>query len=249
MDEWLMLEFVALRDIQPGEEVLINYGDEWQKAWDEHVKNWEPIPVESDYNNLTLWAKPGETNNGKTGYVRAEELNNDIASGVRTVEEQIKDPYPKSVLIQCKVNVNHDTAYLYEPLTVPTFSREWEAGKDDPTDKDDVNLHNCKVTGRHLYESEDSGDEVEDEGDNYEHKYVYTVEVEVTKKFDDFDPIVENHEIENVPFHAIIFKNMYYTSDVFLKNSFRHTMKLPNEIFPKAWKNIKSKKEKKSGWS
>ena len=36
----------------------------------------------------------------------------------------------------------------------------------------------------------------------------------------DFDPIVKNHEFENVLFHAIIFKNMYYTSDVFLEKSF-----------------------------
>jgi len=44
-----MLEFVASRDIQPGEEVFIDYGEEWQNAWDEHVKKWEPISKESDY--------------------------------------------------------------------------------------------------------------------------------------------------------------------------------------------------------
>jgi hypothetical protein len=38
----LMFEFVALRDIQEGEEILINYGQEWQDAWDAHVAKWTP---------------------------------------------------------------------------------------------------------------------------------------------------------------------------------------------------------------
>ncbi len=39
----LMLEYVALRDIQEGEEVLVDYGTEWEEAWDEHVKAWNPV--------------------------------------------------------------------------------------------------------------------------------------------------------------------------------------------------------------
>jgi len=32
----LLMEFVALRDIGPGEEILINYGDAWKEAWEHH---------------------------------------------------------------------------------------------------------------------------------------------------------------------------------------------------------------------
>ena len=38
-----MLEYVALREIQEGEEVLVDYGTEWEAAWDEHVKTWKPV--------------------------------------------------------------------------------------------------------------------------------------------------------------------------------------------------------------
>ena len=38
----LMFEYVALRDIHEGEEVLVNYGDEWEEAWRDHVEEWEP---------------------------------------------------------------------------------------------------------------------------------------------------------------------------------------------------------------
>ena len=39
----LMFEYVALRDIQEGEEVLVDYGKEWEEAWNEHVKTWKPV--------------------------------------------------------------------------------------------------------------------------------------------------------------------------------------------------------------
>jgi hypothetical protein len=38
----LLMELVALRDIEHGEEILLDYGDFWQAAWDDHVKNWKP---------------------------------------------------------------------------------------------------------------------------------------------------------------------------------------------------------------
>ncbi|KAL3760192.1 hypothetical protein ACHAWU_001702 [Discostella pseudostelligera] len=34
----LALEYVALRDIEPGEEILLDYGELWQTAWKEHKK-------------------------------------------------------------------------------------------------------------------------------------------------------------------------------------------------------------------
>ena len=38
----LSMEIVALRDIGVGEEVFIDYGEEWEKAWDLHVAKWSP---------------------------------------------------------------------------------------------------------------------------------------------------------------------------------------------------------------
>lgn len=241
-EQWtsgLLLEFIALRDIQPGEEVLINYGDEWQKAWDEHVSNWEAIPPEKDYNNLTLWTTPAKTNSGKTGYTRAEVFNNDKETPLKTMQEQITDPYPHGVPIYCDVNVNHRSAYLIEPEEVPFFARSFDVELDMPDDKDEKHTHQCNITERFEKIYEDSEDE--EEGT---HRYLYTIELEVKKEFegikglDDMDPITEIHEITDVPWDAIVFHNLPYTSDAFLKQAFRHEMKLPDEIFPKAWMNI-----------
>jgi hypothetical protein len=38
----LVLDFVATRDIEPGEEILVHYGDEWEEAWTKHTELWRP---------------------------------------------------------------------------------------------------------------------------------------------------------------------------------------------------------------
>jgi hypothetical protein len=39
----LSFEYIASRDIDPGEEILIDYGIEWQNAWNLHKKKWKPV--------------------------------------------------------------------------------------------------------------------------------------------------------------------------------------------------------------
>lgn len=41
----LSMEIVALRDIKEGEEIFIDYGEKWEKAWLDHVQNWSKIDV------------------------------------------------------------------------------------------------------------------------------------------------------------------------------------------------------------
>jgi hypothetical protein len=73
----LLLELVALRDIENGEEVLLDYGDEWKKAWDEHVQQWKPL------------TEP---------YVPSFNFSLDI---LRTEEELRQDPYPDNLFTSC----------------------------------------------------------------------------------------------------------------------------------------------------
>ena len=224
--------------------MLIDYGDEWQKAWDEHVKNWQPTNPENDHNNLTMWTKFSESSIGKRGYVRAEELNSE--SIIQTMEERIADPLPHGISLQCTMNVNHEVAYLSAPKTIPFF-RRLISKIDMSEDSDDKHTHKCNVTERYKaserYGLDEDEDDSEDEsGDEEEHddggEYMYTVRIEVQKPFMDEDSITEVHEIRDVPRSSISFVNGRYTSDVFLKNSFRHEMMLPDAIFPTAWMNV-----------
>jgi len=70
----LILEFVATRDIQAGEEIFIDYGPSWQAAWDHHKENWKPIP-------------------GAHKYTSASEFN--------AMDDVLLDQYPRNVISLC----------------------------------------------------------------------------------------------------------------------------------------------------
>lgn len=36
------MEIIATREIAEGEKVLLNYGNEWETAWQAHVAAWQP---------------------------------------------------------------------------------------------------------------------------------------------------------------------------------------------------------------
>jgi hypothetical protein len=76
----LILEVVALRDIAPGEEYLLDYGQAWEDAWQAHVAQWKP-PLDAD------------------SYVYPEDL--DETEVLRTVQEQKTNPYPKNLITIC----------------------------------------------------------------------------------------------------------------------------------------------------
>lgn len=76
----LILEVVALRDIQPDEELYLDYGPEWEAAWQEHVKKWKPS------------TEP---------YVYPADM--DLTQPFRTIQEQEKDHYPSNLATVCFV--------------------------------------------------------------------------------------------------------------------------------------------------
>jgi hypothetical protein len=63
----LMMKVVAARDIGVGEEITINYGNSWQKAWDSYEKEWKltkegrPHPLKAEDLRIMYKNKPLET--------------------------------------------------------------------------------------------------------------------------------------------------------------------------------------------
>jgi hypothetical protein len=39
----LAFDYIALRDIQEGEELFLDYGDSFEAAWQRHVANFKPV--------------------------------------------------------------------------------------------------------------------------------------------------------------------------------------------------------------
>ena len=75
----LLMELVAIRDIEHGEEILLFYGDAWQLAWERHVDSY----VSSSHD-----------------YVYANEANR-VINILRTPTELVVNPYPQNVRTMC----------------------------------------------------------------------------------------------------------------------------------------------------
>jgi hypothetical protein len=104
----LILEVYALRDIEVGEELLLDYGSAWESAWRKHVAAWRPLPDASKY---------------------VYPMDMDETTIVRTVKEQKSEPYPDNIGFICA------TAHWERPKdaknkltwTEPTEWTWWEA--------------------------------------------------------------------------------------------------------------------------
>lgn len=97
----LALDFVATRHIAEGEELFLNYGDDWEQAWNEHVTGWSL----SDH-----WGD----------YVSATQYNALYDSDpLRTVKDQEINPYPENLEIHCHSYLV-DEGYRKNPPKVAT---------------------------------------------------------------------------------------------------------------------------------
>jgi hypothetical protein len=79
----LSMTLVATRDIAVGEEVFLDYGDEWEEAWQTHVANWNPVE-------------------GAETYVAAEQLNEQTTI-IQTEFELMYTPWPGNVDIKFNI--------------------------------------------------------------------------------------------------------------------------------------------------
>jgi len=82
----LIMNFVATKDILPGEELFLDYGDEWERAWQRHVRDFP--------------SKSGASLSSE--YVSARDWNRAHATAIlRTVDEQNDEPYPHHMEMRC----------------------------------------------------------------------------------------------------------------------------------------------------
>lgn len=93
----ISLEYVVTRNVYPGEELFLNYGPEWDAAWDRHVRKWRP---------QTEW------------FVHPSQINKN--EPIRTEQELGYDPYPPNLYLQCAVSHAPDEYYgdyVHAPTT------------------------------------------------------------------------------------------------------------------------------------
>mmetsp|Transcript_16740 Transcript_16740/g.38650 ORF Transcript_16740/g.38650 Transcript_16740/m.38650 type:complete len:399 (+) Transcript_16740:3-1199(+) len=195
----LSLDFVALRDIEEGEEITIDYGIEWETAWQEHVRNY------------------GEP---RRGYRQAFHLNEIADLRIPTIFEPAEEQF-EGVITFCRdyyFPENHE----FEP---------YKFGTAEDKDQDADWHYTCRVLIRH---NDDK----------------YTVEVydreHWLNKYDIYETVYEKPicVLFDVPRDAMFFRDKMYLRDHHQSWSFRHDMRIPDEVFPDAWK--KNEKQPKT---
>mmetsp|Transcript_25300 Transcript_25300/g.50379 ORF Transcript_25300/g.50379 Transcript_25300/m.50379 type:complete len:634 (+) Transcript_25300:109-2010(+) len=207
----LMIDYVATRPIAPDEEATVDYGPLWEAAWKQHVKQWELGRAHRAANYQSAAAFT-ESEKGET---------------LRTIVEQINDPYPANIWTAC------------------TFSEQWADPEGDVEsvttswynpDQDDVNcMLPCVVLERHLHAS------FEDDEDRAAGEHFY-YKIQLVDRADNVDVDFECTMLENldyfvtdVPRSAISFIDAPYSTDRYLENAFRQEMGVPKGLYPATW--------------
>jgi hypothetical protein len=190
----LGIEYIALADIEEGEELFLDYGDSWDKAWKDHVKNWRPPE------DATI----------------AADWNKAFADPVRTKEEELTNPYPGSIDLRCHVDLLKNET---------EWTKEWSRYGGHPQDEYlEVYGLPCEILERSADNS--------------------TYNVAVGTDAFTFLPIPQSQFNAdgkliryNVPRKAIFFLDAPHKSDLYLKNAFRFTVQLPDEMVPDLWRD------------
>ena len=124
----LMMEIVAIRDIEEGEEVFLDYGSEWQAAWDDHVATWRKSLENGDIPDP--WP------------IRALDLNDEFKDkGFKTKAELETEPYPETIRQMCFLVVQNI------PDEQPHV-KSWAVPEKGGTTFDTDNLFDCTVVER-----------------------------------------------------------------------------------------------------
>ena len=191
------------------EKVFLDYGVQWEEAWREHVENWDP-PIDDDYTPI-------------------KEMKN--LDFFRTIEELEDQPYPSNIVTSC--NYWLEDGEVYDEENEDTYTAEdWIGDGSEIAAASEENYDSsiiywpCSVLSRER--SEDG-------------TYIY--EVEIFQSLSDgqerADWYVNGHRriLSNYTNAAIKFMTKEYASDQHLPGVFRSYLRIPDNLFPKQWKD------------
>jgi len=177
----LMWDYVAIRDVKKGDEILLDYGTEWERAWQKHLNTFKEKASMKEY-------KPASFFN--------------LIETIKTLDEEEINPYPNNVYTECFCYIENNSKNVIS----------WQ-----PTDSYEY-LYTCEVIRRKRNKN----------------MILYDARIWL---LDDEEHSMETL-IQNIPRKAIRFNDAPYTSDIHSKQAFRHTIGIPDDIFPQPWMDM-----------
>jgi hypothetical protein len=254
----LGIDYVALKDIAKGDELFMDYGDAWEKAWWDHVQRW------NRYN-----PPQGKSSFWSPSYQSAARFNAQLQRDepLRTQEEQINDPYPSQLRLVCHMALEAKPEGLDCNLDTLGINM-WDQGYEFEWFETAV-ARPCAIVNRWSSSSSSSfvNTNTDDASDNDDEEVegtcttattstdVWYYDVHLLLKDNEFDddeddpsPPYESVPVlrRRVPRRAISFIDAPFTTDMHLKHAFRHDIQIPNTLFPPAWKDKNPTKKEKS---
>lgn len=214
----LMLEMVATRPIKKGEEVLLDYGDDWEAAWKAHVAGWKAGSEDEALSQSAMALNEVHHGEGKAPVpfpTEEEEQEEGFDfSKYESVELRCHLLYDEDK-IERRRNVDGTRTKIYPWIPHPVAG---EHRLKSETAFRGVNRVVCDIMER-------SGDA--------ESGYKYVVKPHFGDK--EGGPGIL---VKNVPHHAIRFVDRPYTNAQHEMGAFRHPIRFPDAIFPKAWRDL-----------
>jgi hypothetical protein len=205
------MELVALKDINVGDEILINYGDDWAAAYAEYKQQWNVLHPNSNNEKYPM----------KALELRSLYVNKPYPVNI----QEGQTPYPDGVITGCYIESVDD--FPDGHIRRNEFNQQvvqW-LGPQTRSDYMGQHLTICDLIDRIEY--------VDEHGVT---KFNYTVH---TRK--EVDPTSKTTilEVHNVPHSAITFVDRPYTSDIHSPNAFRRWINIDDQRFPQAWRNAR----------
>ncbi|VEU42814.1 unnamed protein product [Pseudo-nitzschia multistriata] len=245
----LSFDFVALRDIEPGEEITIDYGDEWEEAWQRHLRSYYR---EEETNG-------SESENVLRHHLPAFELNKLVDLKLQTLEEGdyelqglhlfCRKPYVEWYGASATVPGEDDDTLQVRTESGGTTTIQWN----EHYDWDDEVVFPCRIRQRHTSSNNNNSSSSSSSNNNVSYSYF----VEVFERYNQTTTGASSSTGEattqdlvwavlfGVPRDAFYFEDQKYRRHHHQTWSFRHEMMVPGDVFPEAWKNKKKKSTKR----
>lgn len=204
----LLLELVATRDIQQGDEIYLDYGKTWFAAWRKHVQTWQPPPDAERY---------------APAYV-----HDDVVRSLRLEAELRDHPYPDNIFTSCFYRYSDNQLRAEAPTgknpsstaaaAVTTFRWNMTRGIFELR-----NLRPCQIIQRQHDPKQ---------GTLFTVRILNRFGLEARERL----PKGAVHIVTHVPRRAVRFSDKIYTTDQHLEQAFRH--EIGWDDFPEQWKDL-----------
>ena len=210
----LAFDYVAIKPIREGEELFLDYGREWETAWQQHVDNWNPPEHWKDY----------------LSSVQYNQLHG--SDTVRTDEEQMEDPYPDNLQLRCHYK-------LAEDQWRQQWMKEKGLNQNYLSWTNDEKGYPCSIVERKLLRKGKNGQQQADQQQEppSPEDFQYDVIMYIIEDDAETFEIEEEVEVYGVPREGLSFVDLPYSTDLHLLNTFRQPMGIPEDLMPQVWKN------------